>query len=187
MINDRYIIDYANSRIDILEKTNTHLKISYHDWEDFRQETLIHIFQKKSQWLAGNGYKGWIRVIIRNQFLNYLRHRFNWTSKANKRKFKLNIRNPDPFLTKIVEIDSVGNKHWDIFPDMIEDKENEDLKEIISELDDNSKKMVETYIEEKSWKSVAKILGIKGKNLDQAGQIAHSKGRKILQDIKQRF
>lgn len=182
MINDRYILDYANQRLDIIQKSNNHLKISFHDWEDFRQETLIHLFQKKDQWIAGSGYKAWIKTIIQNQFLNFLRKRFIWhnNKNQNRRLAKLQLKNPDTFVTKLLTVDSVGNKHWEIFPDMIQEEENKDLKEIIDELEPFKKQFIQDYLKDKNWKLLAK-------KYNWHYLRTYKFGQEILAEIKQQF
>jgi len=167
MVTNRALYAFATKTLNILEWRQRTVRLNHADWQDFKQETLIHLFQKKDLIKDGMGYKGYVDRLVKNRFQNHIRNRCkNECHDEVTKRAKLSVLYPQPLLTKEVTEGLDGEKEIVYYPDIAPSTDNispdsrERVNKIIDLLPAAEKDLLMTYDDSDSWDSAGKKLGL---------------------------
>lgn len=135
MITNKYLFNISSYYIDRAIK-NIYWKnyVGNKDFDDIKQDIIIHIFNKKNKFDHSKPIKPWVKTIIHHQLKNKIRDKFTSSRKTGEIKFGYKA----PILTKIKQNNLSINEEIIYEPDMVSEKENEiNLDEFIKYLNRN--------------------------------------------------
>ena len=157
MVTNKYIYEYAQKSLGWLESRHRNLPLNFHDWQDFKQEAMIHIFQKKALLDPKLNFKPWVNTVIKRQFINHLRDK-HYFGYGNRAKYEGRINKfTRPFQTKVVGGDVVME------PDIVQEdtlkSPMNDMRETINEITGKDRILIDEFLNEGNWSEIARKRG----------------------------
>lgn len=183
MITNRALYDYAAKRLSYLQRRYPQVPMNHHDWDDWKQRTMIHIFAKKNLFRqSGSGHKAYIESIIKHQFWNHVRDNVKRPHDSLSRQSRLNVKYPSQIQTKIVQRGMLGDEtiYEPDCPapvDNISSESREQVTQIISLLTPETQAILSTYEKAASWDEAGRALKLNP-------QVARNRYRKAVALIR---
>lgn len=169
----REVSAYLFSVISSMRTKYAYLPLNHHDWDDIRQEILIHVAAK---WHMCNSpkWRAWVKTIVRNQFKNQIRDRVVKTCREGYRV---------PLLTRSRFVDEFGNLAYEYEPDVIAQKDMlSSIYEAIGTLNANDQRIFDLLLKRGSWTKVRRSIKMSNWRFDKYRANLCRRVRKVIKE-----